>query len=88
MNMGTHIMKTTIEIADGLFECARAFAAKERITFRALVERALRDVLRTERQQPEFKLRNASVAGCGLQAEFRDADWQRIRDAAYKGRGN
>ena len=85
--MGTHTVKTTIEIADSLFERARAFAAEKRITFRALVERGLREVLRKERQRPEFQLRDASVAGRGLQAEFHDADWQRMRGAAYEGRG-
>lgn len=86
--MGTHAVKTTVEIADSLFEHARAFAAERRITFRALVERGLRELLRRERQRSEFQLRDASVAGRGLQAEFRDADWQRMRYAAYEGRGN
>jgi len=35
----------------------------------------------------EFQLRDARFEGQGLQAEFRDGSWDRIRDAAYSGRG-
>ena len=80
-------MKTTIEISDDLARKARAHAASEGTTLRALVERGLRQVLRADRKPHRFKLRDASVGGLGLQAEFRDADWQRIREAAYEGRG-
>ena len=34
-----------------------------------------------------FQLPDASVAGRGLQPEFRSADWPRIREAVYEGRG-
>jgi len=34
--MGRHIVKTTIEIADDLFERAQRLARKEKTTFRAL----------------------------------------------------
>ena len=81
-------MKTTIEIADDLAESARAYAARERITFHSLIERALREVLRTESRRPPFTLRDASVGGRGLQAEYRDADWRRIRAVACEGRGS
>ena len=80
-------MKTTIEIPDDLARSARAHAATEGTTVRALVERGLREVLRADRDRVCFKSRDASVGGPGLQAEFRDADWQRIREAAYEGRG-
>ena len=38
-------VKTTIDIADGLLDSARAHAKAEGTTFRALVERGLREVL-------------------------------------------
>ena len=80
-------MKTTIEISDDLARKARAHATSEGTTLRALVERGLRQVLRADRKPHRFKVRDASVGGLGLQAEFQDADWQRIREAAYEGRG-
>ena len=80
-------MKTTIEISDDLARKAKAHAAKEGTTLRALVERGLREVLRAERKPHRFELRDARVGGHGLQAEFQDADGQRMREASYEGRG-
>lgn len=84
-DMGTH-MKTTIEIADAILEKAKALALREGTTLRALVEDGLRQVLRNRREQATFRLRDASVEGKGLQPEFRDAGWDRIRDAIYEER--
>ena len=80
-------MKTTIEIPDDLARRARAFAARENITLRTLVERGLLLALRSARKQPQFALRDASVDGNGLQAQFLDAEWARVREAAYEDRG-
>ena len=80
-------MKTTIEISDDLSRKARAHAAEEGTTLRAQVERGLREVLRADRERLRFELRDARVGGRGLQVEFQDADRQRIREAAYEGRG-
>ena len=38
-------------------------------------------------ERAQFQLQDASVGGRGLQPEFQNADWQRIREAAYEGRG-
>ena len=82
-------MKTTIEISDALAAKARACAAREGVTFRSLVEEGLREVLRARGRRPRpFRLRDARVGGRGLQPGYRDADWGRIRDAAYEGRGS
>ena len=80
-------MKTTIDIPGDLARRAKAHAAKEGTTLRSLVERGLREVLHADRKPHRFEMRDASVGGLGLQAEFQDADWQRIREAAYEGRG-
>ncbi|HEX7671015.1 MAG TPA: hypothetical protein VF395_15575 [Polyangiaceae bacterium] len=76
-------MKTTIEISDSIFEHAKAVAAREGTTVRALVEDGLRQVLKSRRVAAKFRLRDASVDGNGLQPEFKDASWERIRGAIY-----
>lgn len=35
----------------------------------------------------DFELRDARVDGNGLRPEVREAGWERIRDASYRGRG-
>jgi len=80
-------MKTTVEIPDPLAEEAKAIARREKTTLRALIETGLRHVLRERRRRSEFRLRDASFAGRGLQPGFREEDWQRIREAAYEDRG-
>ncbi len=84
--MGTH-MKTTIDIADSLFEQAKRTAAREGTTVRALVERGLRMALAEQKAQHKFKLRRASFKGNGLQPGVADLSWERIRNLAYEGRG-
>lgn len=81
-------MKTTVEISDGLAEEAKAYMAREGVTFRSLVERGLIEVLRAGQAPEPFTLRDTSVGGRGLQAAFREGGWDRIRDAAYAGRGS
>ena len=80
-------MKTTIEIADDLAREAKAHAATENITLRELFERGLRMAMKADRKAAGFTLRDASVDGRGLAPEFEDADWARIREAIYEGRG-
>lgn len=81
-------MKTTIEISDSLLRKARKIAAREGVTLRALVERGLHRVV-SEAKAPSapFKLRRASFKGKGLQADQRDASWEKLRDLVYEGRG-
>ena len=81
-------MKTTIDLSDELASAAKAHAASENMTLRALIERGLRMVLRADREAEPFTLRDASVEGRGLQPAFRDAEWSRIREAIYEGRGS
>ena len=81
-------MKTTIELSDELANAAKAHAAKENITLRSLIERGLHMVLRADREAEPFRLRDASVGGRGLHPAYRDADWSRVREAIYEGRGS
>ena len=77
-------VKTTVEISDPLLDEVRKLAVLEGVTLRTLVERGLRRVVADSKVRPAFKLRPASFKGNGLQAEFRGASWDRIRDAAYE----
>lgn len=80
-------MKTTVEISDPLLREARKLAEREGVTLRALVERGLRRVVAETKPAHAFKLRRASFKGKGLQADLRDAPWDKLRDRVYEGRG-
>lgn len=80
-------MKTTIDIADSLLQSAKARAADEGTTLRALVEEGLRRVLEQREKRGPFQLRGASFGGNGLQPGVREGSWERIRELIYEGRG-
>jgi hypothetical protein len=85
--MGSHFVKTTIEIADDLFERARGFARKEKTTFRALAERGLRLVLKEKATGRKKLPPLVTFKGEGLTDEFKNASWDKIRDEIYRGHG-
>lgn len=78
-------MKTTIEIADPLFEQAKRHAAEHDCTLREVVESGLRNLLKQSAapRQP-FRLRKGSFKGKGLAQPL---DWREIRERIYEGRG-
>ena len=80
-------MKTTVQISDALLNQARELAARDETTLKELVEEGLRRVIDERSKRKPFKLRDCSFAGSGLQPEFEDADWAKVRDAIYEGRG-
>ena len=80
-------MKTTVEIADGLLDEVRKVAAREGVTLRVMIERGLHRVIDESARSARFKLRDATFTGTGRQPEFREASWEQIRDAVYRGRG-
>src|SRR5665213_187556 len=87
-NMGSHIMKTTIEIADDLFERVQRVARKEKMTFRSLTEQGLRIVLKEKQAKPaKWKWKLVTFKGSGLTDEFKNAPWKKIRDEIYRGHG-
>jgi hypothetical protein len=74
-------MKTTIDIANGLFEQGKAVAAREGTSFRALVEEGLRLALqRRAGQTPPYSLADHSVHGEGLAPGL---SWALPRELAY-----
>jgi hypothetical protein len=81
-------MKTTIEIADDLFDRAQRLAQEEKATFRSLAEEGLRLVLAKKRQRKPTRLPPlVTYGGSGLTEEFKDWNWDKIRDELYRGRG-
>lgn len=75
-------MKTTIDIADGLLEEARARAKAEGTTVRALVERGLREVL--DEVPPAKPWRFEPVTGKLRPRPGVDLrNWDQIREVIY-----
>lgn len=81
------VMKTTIDLSDALLHEARDIAARKGMTLRAIIEQGLRRVIDEANRPQPFKLRDVGFGGAGLQPEFRDASWEQVRDAIYRGRG-
>lgn len=54
---------------------------------RTVVSRALEDWLDRWEAENRFRLRDVSFGGDGLNPEFDDGDWGRMREAAYEGQG-
>jgi hypothetical protein len=80
-------VKTTIEIADALFEAAKRRASERGTTLRALVEEGLHAVLEQDRAEGAFVLRDASAGVGGLRPETREGGWERIAELLYEGHG-
>jgi hypothetical protein len=80
-------MKTTVEIPDALLDEARKVAARQGTSVRMLIIEGLRRSLAERRRASDFKLRNASVSGQGLQPGVEGADWSRNRELAYEEHG-
>jgi hypothetical protein len=85
--MGTH-MKTTIEISTPLLRRAKRLASREGITLRSLVEEGLQKTLKIrEHATPAVLPPLLVVGGRGMNPEFAQGGWDKIRDAIYEGRG-
>ncbi len=82
-------MKTTVEIPDALLDAAKATAAQENTTLRALIEEGLRWALgqRVKKAKP-FRMRKVTFRGRGLQPGVQEGSWEQITDLIYKGRGS
>jgi hypothetical protein len=81
-------MKTTVEISDGILRAAKAIAVREETSVRALIEEGLRRLIAERRTRGEFRLRDVSFAGGGLQPGMREGDWSQVSELAYQGRGS
>jgi len=80
-------MKTTVEIPDAVLKEARRVAAHEKTTVRALIVDGLRRVLAERKRKGTFRPRKASFKGDGLHPDLAGAQWEKVRDTIYQGRG-
>lgn len=88
--MGSRIMKTTIEIADDLFERAHRLAQEQKTSFRALTETGLRLVL-AGAAHPKHARRLPPLVTYGKRSPgkgFKNWDWNKTREEIYQGRGS
>jgi hypothetical protein len=76
-------MKTTVDLPDDLFREVQQLARAENTTMRSLMEEGLRAVIARHHAAGRFTLRDASVPGEGVSAQFADATWAQLREAAY-----
>jgi hypothetical protein len=81
-------MKTTLDISDGLLLRIKQLAARDGTTIRSLTEEGLEMVLSARSSRKAAKITPVTFGGSGLSEEYRDASWDRIRAAAYEGRGS
>jgi len=84
--MGAH-MKTTVELSAPLLKEAKALAAREGTTLRALLEEGLRESVARRKRGRRFRLRDTTVRGRGLQPGVDLSNWEQIRALIYEGRG-
>jgi len=79
-------MKTTVEIADPLFDEAKREAERSGCTLRDLLELGLqRELERRKQHTKPFRLRDASVGGSGVMHGVRESDGRALRAYAYMG---
>jgi len=82
--MVTHIMKTTIEIADDLLARAKRQARRERKTLRDVVEEALRQRLVAPPSAKSFRLKKHPFKGRGRQPGAAEGQWDTVRDLIHR----
>jgi hypothetical protein len=76
-------VKTTIDIADELLKRSQQLAKREGSTLRAVLEEGLRLVLKDRRAPASRPFRFPTFGKGGLNAEFHEADWEKIRTTIY-----
>ncbi len=87
LSIGNKIMKTTIEISDALILEAKNLSREEKMTLRSLIEEGLREVISKRKKKKKFILRKVTFQGQGLNVEFQNNTWEKIRLEIYRGRG-
>ena len=77
-----------MDIADRILARAKELIREQDVTLRSLIEERLRKVIEERSSRKPRRIHPITFRGEGLSSEFKDASWQRIRDAAYEGHGS
>ena len=86
--MVCYFMKTIIELAVAFLDKVQRLAKKGMPSFRELTEAGLRPVLSSKHiKQPKELPPLVTFGGGGPTDEFKDWNWDKIRDQIYEGRG-
>jgi hypothetical protein len=80
-------MRTTIDLPDGLYARVRRLAESTGRTLRDVTIEGLERLLKDASRRPRFRLQDGSWGHGGLVDGLDEADWDRIRDVSYEGRG-
>ena len=83
--MVTH-MKTTVELAPDLLDRVKKRAAEEGVTFKAMLESALWQLLKTPVKKRRRKMRDLSVPGRPVPG-YDPSNWEQTRALIYEGHG-
>jgi hypothetical protein len=86
--MASH-MKTTVQISDALLDEVQKIAAKNKTTFRALVQEGLMYVVKREQKKEQpYKMKDCSFPPKHLVTEkVEPKGWDETRAIIYEGRG-
>jgi hypothetical protein len=79
-------MKTTVDLADALFERAKRHAKRTGKPMRELIEEGLRRVLASEGSVSRYVIPDRSVGRPGARNPLDTLSWQDLRDEIYGGR--
>jgi len=80
-------MRATLDLPDPLLREAKKLARRRKVPLRALVEEALRRVLRDEALTAKFTLADHSAGQGGLLEGLDWTDWERVRAQIHEGHG-
>ncbi len=81
-------MKTTVQIPDALLADVQKIAAKNKTTFRALVQEGLLHVVeQDQKKRKPFKMKDMSVGPKKINEKLVGLQWEDIIDLAYGDRG-
>ena len=81
-------MKTTVDLSEDLLAKAKRLTVSQGTTLRSLIEEGLRMAIQHRTRTEDFRLRDASVEGKGVQPGVVEGSWDQVAGGIYEGRGS